>query len=479
MLNLLKIIALVNFLFLMNTDMYKIVFFNVPTWLLNISLVLLLIGSFSKDLYSYMNLDKDETYKQLDRPIQVLSAFSTVVVSSFALLIPKILYLESNYLDSVRARFGITITRIWSKEELNKHISEIIASRNLPPTFISERNRDLIIGKSDNKMVNLKQDVSTFLDRKIETIEKGISFKPSANTTTTTASGSGFLHDLAAGDPTAVAITVGVVITTIAVSVGAYLYFTGYFDGGDDYRGGKGDPFPDPLENKYTCPMPDSIRDNIGEGNPKWQAQLPPDSVYEPSNHPYDRAGVVLTDEELAEGYGLRPMLTPEDIENRMISSRNLSPFENIAENILIGRRNLWINVNQLRPFQGIRDLNYHLYNGDMVLGINRQALRRIAEEVALPAAAVEGIRELSTSLCQDILKYLSSPSEPSGDPDAREEDDVSFVEKFYDIIEEHQAEIDEEREKAAEAELEARAKARIEEAEAYLAEHGKEETEE
>ncbi len=163
---LLKIIAIANLLFLANTSTYTISCAYLSSTSLMLILGVLLLGAFSKDIYNYMELNKDEKYKQLERPVQIFSAFSTLVASSFVLLIPKIAYLEANYLDSVRAKFGITITRHWSKEEYSNYIDLVLAQRNLASSFISEADRISLLNKSSN-MIELRNSLENLIEFKL------------------------------------------------------------------------------------------------------------------------------------------------------------------------------------------------------------------------------------------------------------------------------------------------------------------------
>ena len=143
MIFILKLISLSTLFYVTFSARYSI---ETPynTVLVTIISIILLSFTFLKDIIGYLGLEGFFNAKAL----QIISTISTIVASSVNLLLPKLAFIEYNYLDYVPFRFGIKIHRNWTVPELQNYIDKLLIDSNLPVNAIPTEVKLSLIQKS-------------------------------------------------------------------------------------------------------------------------------------------------------------------------------------------------------------------------------------------------------------------------------------------------------------------------------------------
>jgi len=161
-----QFIGVVNVLFIILNSSYQFgsaYFSNVTALIILIGLVIL---SFAKEIFEYTGVEVP--YKPLQQFFQFTSLLVSGILSSFVLLIPKLLFMESHKLDSMMVKFTVKITRLWSREELSICLDELIYYKGVRD-LISNQDRIEILDNSYT-MSELKTCLNLFVDFRLEDI---------------------------------------------------------------------------------------------------------------------------------------------------------------------------------------------------------------------------------------------------------------------------------------------------------------------
>src|SRR5690554_6594971 len=126
-------------------------------------LVILVVISFVKDLLNFRGIEMP--YKPLDYFFRLATLVVAGILSSFVILIPKLILIESQQLDSMHVKFTARITRNWSREELTLYLNNLIDSRGIS-NLISENDRTYII-KTSNSMRELRNSLNNLVSERL------------------------------------------------------------------------------------------------------------------------------------------------------------------------------------------------------------------------------------------------------------------------------------------------------------------------
>src|SRR5690554_1504716 len=126
-------------------------------------LVILVVISFVKDLLNFIGIEMP--YKPLDYFFRLATLVVAGILSSFVILIPKLILIESQQLDSMHVKFTARITRNWSREELTLYLNNLIDSRGIS-NLISENDRTYII-KTSNSMRELRNSLNNLVSERL------------------------------------------------------------------------------------------------------------------------------------------------------------------------------------------------------------------------------------------------------------------------------------------------------------------------
>ena len=125
-------------------------------------LVILVVISFVKDLLNFIGIEMP--YKPLDYLFRLVTLVVAGILSSFVILIPKLILIESQQLDSMHVKFTARITRNWSKEELTLYLNNLIDSRGIS-NLISENDRTYII-ETSSSMRELRNSLNNLVSER-------------------------------------------------------------------------------------------------------------------------------------------------------------------------------------------------------------------------------------------------------------------------------------------------------------------------
>jgi len=131
-------------------------------------LLVLVVLSFSKEIFNLIGTATTES-----KPLYYLFRFVTILIpgilSSFVLLIPKLLFIESRHLDSMMVKFTVKITRLWDKSELSIYLANLVEERGISK-LISETDRDHIVEIS-NSMGELRNSLNMLVNERLESMK--------------------------------------------------------------------------------------------------------------------------------------------------------------------------------------------------------------------------------------------------------------------------------------------------------------------
>lgn len=131
MVNILRIIGVVSILFINFTEIYSVTADwsdNVGNWLW-----VILALSFVRELISIFATKVENLPRVIRGIIRSIAILATGCASSIAFIFPKLIYLESNYKDSIEVpKFKIKITRNYSVDELYDYLNTISVSNPIP-----------------------------------------------------------------------------------------------------------------------------------------------------------------------------------------------------------------------------------------------------------------------------------------------------------------------------------------------------------
>ena len=164
----LQFVGILNVCFIIFNGSYQIsseYFSN--TTMIAVLLTLVVVSSI-KDIFDFIGYQI--VYKPLYHLFRLITLIISGVLSSFVILIPKLIFIESHHIDSMPIKFTAKITRIWDKSELSAHLMNLIDSRGIS-NLISANEQNQLIESSDS-MYGLRAALNTLVN------ERSVSLKP-------------------------------------------------------------------------------------------------------------------------------------------------------------------------------------------------------------------------------------------------------------------------------------------------------------
>lgn len=203
-------------------------------YLPNIVVVLILLAltalSVAKDIFDYIGVGVP--YKSLYEFFRFASVVIPGILSSFVILIPKLLLMESQHLDSMPVKFTVRIIRHWDKEELSAYLNNLVEERGIS-YLISEADCNSIV-ESSNSMGELRNSLNTLVAERLEDLRSEVSNGAIEAKTIVVQQDSSWVSENTL-------LVVGITILTVAVIAGiGYLLYTNY--GGSDAPTGNTSP---------------------------------------------------------------------------------------------------------------------------------------------------------------------------------------------------------------------------------------------
>ena len=184
-------------------------------------LVILVIISFVKDILSFIGVKI--LYKPLDYLFRFVTIVITGVLSSFVILIPKLILLESQQLDSTHLKFTARVIRNWSNEELAIYLSSLVDSRGVSH-LISESDQAHII-ETVTSMRELRNSLNNLVNERLLALNSKV-VEP-ANMITPIVTESSWLSEHV------LLVTVASVLAVITVAGIGYLIYKNYNQGSE------------------------------------------------------------------------------------------------------------------------------------------------------------------------------------------------------------------------------------------------------
>lgn len=184
-------------------------------------LVILVIISFVKDILSFIGVKI--LYKPLDYLFRFVTIVITGVLSSFVILIPKLILLESQQLDSTHLKFTARVIRNWSNEELAIYLSSLVDSRGVSH-LISESDQAHII-ETVTSMRELRNSLNNLVNERLLALNSKV-VEP-ANMITPIVTESSWLSEHV------LLVTVASVLAVITVAGIGYLVYKNYSPGSE------------------------------------------------------------------------------------------------------------------------------------------------------------------------------------------------------------------------------------------------------
>jgi hypothetical protein len=124
----------------------------------------ILILAFLKDILVFMGFNGGYFGSKL---LQVVSFVGTMTSGMVNLLLPKLILIESNYLDFVNLKFGVQLRRNWNSNEKYNYIDNLIQKMDLPTGFIPPSVRSDMVDHS-RSMIELNGRLIDYIDSAIE-----------------------------------------------------------------------------------------------------------------------------------------------------------------------------------------------------------------------------------------------------------------------------------------------------------------------
>lgn len=184
-------------------------------------LVILVIISFVKDILNFIGVKI--LYKPLDYLFRFVTIVITGVLSSFVILIPKLILLESQQLDSTHLKFTARVIRNWSNEELAIYLSSLVDSRGVSH-LISESDQAHII-ETVTSMRELRNSLNNLVNERLLALNSKV-VEP-ANMITPIVTESSWLSEHV------LLVTVASVLAVITVAGIGYLIYKNYNQGSE------------------------------------------------------------------------------------------------------------------------------------------------------------------------------------------------------------------------------------------------------
>lgn len=219
---LLQFIGVLNVGFIIFNETYQITseYFSHITMIT--VLVILVIVSFVKDILNFIGVKIQ--YKPLEYLFRFVTIVVTGVLSSFVILIPKLLVLESQQLDSMHLKFTARVTRNWSNEELTLYLDNLIDSRGVSH-LILESDRAHII-ETVSSMRELRSSLNSLVNERLLALNSKV-VEP-ANVATPIVTESSWISEHV------LLITAASVLAAIAVAGIGYLVYKNYYNSGSE-----------------------------------------------------------------------------------------------------------------------------------------------------------------------------------------------------------------------------------------------------
>lgn len=158
----LQFVGVLNVAFITLNDSYQISSEYFSNTIMIAILVILVVISFVKDLLNFIGIEMP--YKPLDYFFRLVTLVVAGILSSFVILIPKLILIESQQLDSMHVKFTARITRNWSREELALYLNNLIDSRGIS-NLISENDRTYII-ETSSSMRELRNSLNNLVSER-------------------------------------------------------------------------------------------------------------------------------------------------------------------------------------------------------------------------------------------------------------------------------------------------------------------------
>jgi len=248
LIRLMQFVGCVNVLFIAFNSSYQ---FS-SNYFSNTTMIVTLFGmvvlSFVKDLFSYVGIVKTES-KLLYYLFRFVTILIPGILSSFVILIPKLLLIESQHLDSMMVKFTVRVTRLWNKEELSLYLANLVEERGISK-LISESDQNHIVDCSSS-MGELRGSLNALVNERLEALKSDMTGNM-VEAQTVMQEGSWFSEN------TALVVTVSVIAVVALVGIGYLMYAN---SGGSE--------LPKPTEPATTGSIDDSslrgIEDKIAE----------------------------------------------------------------------------------------------------------------------------------------------------------------------------------------------------------------------
>lgn len=211
---LLQFVGCVNVLFIAFNNSYQFSSNYFSNATLMKTLIVLVLLSFAKDLFGYIGTATTES-----KPLYYLFRFVTILIpgilSSLVILIPKLIFIESQHLDSMMVKFTVRITRLWSKEELSLYLANLVEERGISE-LVSESDQSCIVERSSS-MSELRNSLNALVNERSEALKSGIP-NGMAEVQTIVQEPSWFSEN------TVLVVTVSVIAIAALVGIGYLLY---------------------------------------------------------------------------------------------------------------------------------------------------------------------------------------------------------------------------------------------------------------
>jgi len=166
----LQLIGIVNVLFIAFNGSYQ---FS-SSYFSNTTMVLVLLAltvlSFTKDIFDYVGVLVP--YKPLDAFFKFYALLVPGILSSFIVLIPKLLLIESQHLDSMGVKFTVRINRLWDKSELSAYLTNLVEERGVS-YLITETDCTSIVENS-NSMSELRNSLNAIVTERLELLRSEV-----------------------------------------------------------------------------------------------------------------------------------------------------------------------------------------------------------------------------------------------------------------------------------------------------------------
>jgi|SRR5690554_508666 len=134
-------------------------------------LLALVVLSFSKEIFSRIGTVTTES-----KPVYYFFRFITVLIpgilSSLVVLIPKLILIESQHMDSMMVRFTVKITRLWDKSELASYLTNLVEERGILK-LVSDIDQNRIVENS-NSMSELRSSLNALVNERLELLRSEI-----------------------------------------------------------------------------------------------------------------------------------------------------------------------------------------------------------------------------------------------------------------------------------------------------------------